>query len=89
MTPELPYGYRLERGGDDVRWWRVYGPDQGRAIAAGQTPEDAIDGAMRAIKKARRRQRPCICCGVSIMSEGPHHRMCRNCRIGAYEQVAV
>lgn len=34
--------------------------------------------------KARRGPRPCLCCGIEIQSEGPHHRMCTRCRtIGA------
>lgn len=26
------------------------------------------------------RERPCLCCGETILSEGPHHRMCQSCR---------
>jgi hypothetical protein len=30
-------------------------------------------------RKSRQR-RPCLCCGRTFYSEGPHHRMCINCR---------
>lgn len=26
------------------------------------------------------RERPCLCCGATILSEGPHHRLCQVCR---------
>ncbi|WP_300439310.1 hypothetical protein [uncultured Mameliella sp.] len=33
--------------------------------------------------EARRRLRPCLCCGAAFISEGPHNRMCNPCRSGA------
>lgn len=32
------------------------------------------------LRKANGRERPCISCGDSIISEGPHHRQCTTCR---------
>ena len=29
---------------------------------------------------ARKKQRPCLCCGNTFMSDGPHHRLCGKCR---------
>ncbi|MBW4984777.1 hypothetical protein KZZ07_19740 [Mameliella sp. CS4] len=34
-------------------------------------------------REARRRLRPCLCCGSPFLSEGPHNRMCDRCRRGA------
>lgn len=31
----------------------------------------------------RPQQRPCLCCGATFHSEGPHHRMCNRCRLGS------
>lgn len=30
--------------------------------------------------RANGQRRPCLCCGRTFRSEGPHHRMCINCR---------
>lgn len=35
------------------------------------------------IRKERMRERPCITCGIKFMSEGPHNRMCDDCRAKA------
>lgn len=32
------------------------------------------------LREKRGRQRPCLCCGVSFASHGPHNRMCQDCR---------
>ena len=32
-------------------------------------------------RKAKRGERPCLCCGQSFLSEGPHNRMCSSCRL--------
>jgi hypothetical protein len=43
--------------------------------------EDAAHAAMDVLKrKERQKKRPCITCQTSFMSEGPHNRMCDDCR---------
>lgn len=37
-------------------------------------------------REARRRVRPCLCCGAPFESEGAHHRMCKGCREWAAAQ---
>ena len=37
--------------------------------------------------KARRSVRRCISCSASFESDGPHHRMCDNCRAAKRENV--
>ncbi|MDD9731877.1 hypothetical protein PVW46_18380 [Mameliella sp. AT18] len=49
-------------------------------VSSRSVAEDRCDELNR---EARRRRRPCICCGVSFISEGPHNRMCNGCRHGA------
>jgi hypothetical protein len=34
----------------------------------------------RRLKAEMARPRPCLCCGIEIRSEGPHHRLCNDCR---------
>lgn len=38
--------------------------------------------------KPKTTKRPCITCGTSFPSEGPHHRMCGSCRCTA-EEIAT
>lgn len=39
--------------------------------------EEALE---RLKRKAARKERNCITCGSYFMSDGPGHRMCKNCR---------
>jgi hypothetical protein len=34
----------------------------------------------RRLAAAARPQRPCLCCGTTFASEGPHNRLCDPCR---------
>ena len=45
-----------------------------------QAAYDRMQSLTRQAKRAGRTERPCICCGRAILSEGPHHRMCDYCR---------
>ncbi|MCA8880362.1 MAG: hypothetical protein KDA73_10510 [Rhodobacteraceae bacterium] len=61
-------------------FWGVF-EDQSRQI--GRLREDrrsALDDLEREREVHATRARPCLCCGVTIQSEGPHHRMCPSCR---------
>lgn len=37
-------------------------------------------GAGGARVKAGAKKRPCLCCGTSFLSHGPHNRLCYTCR---------
>ena len=39
-------------------------------------------------RKSRARSRPCMCCGETFRSEGPHHRLCATCRRGSTDAPA-
>lgn len=47
-------------------------------------PAGSFDMAMsiaeNALKQRAKRSRPCLCCSQTFLSEGPHNRMCDNCR---------
>jgi DNA-binding CsgD family transcriptional regulator len=57
----------------------------------GMPKRPPLDRARRAqISKAsheakKRTRRPCLCCGQPFMSEGPHNRLCSNCRSKSQE----
>lgn len=40
----------------------------------------AIRTARRQGKNANRTPRKCMCCRNTFMSDGPHNRLCKNCR---------
>lgn len=61
------YGWVVRRDGE-----KVYG-----AVSARWRAEDALERMQR---EARLKERPCIRCSETFMSEGPHHRMCTACR---------
>lgn len=61
------------RRGDAI----VAGPFHSREMA-----EMAIDVIER---RGRQRARPCLSCGQTFMSEGPHNRMCESCKTAAHE----
>lgn len=50
---------------------KVWGPGP---IAQAEESRDRLE------RKAKRRVRPCISCCAEFMSEGAHHRMCKDCR---------
>ncbi|AZB54468.1 hypothetical protein EBL89_03690 [Cereibacter sphaeroides] len=52
---------------------QVGGPYHGMNTAA--TAARALEQKLKV-----RKERPCLCCGRAIMSEGPHHRLCAACR---------
>ena len=67
---------RVAKFGSGYAVWR----DGLRITGAVASHEEAMGVAERKIAQARQRKRPCISCGTTIRSEGPHHRMCRQCR---------
>lgn len=42
--------------------------------------EQAQSRADRLNREARSRERRCMCCAATFLSEGPHNRMCDRCR---------
>lgn len=59
--------------------WAVFNGDQPvtRAYSCEYTAQGA---ATRLEKDARKRKRSCMCCDELFLSEGPHNRMCKDCR---------
>lgn len=54
---------------------RVWGPG---AVALAERKCDLLNAAQDA--RARRGERPCLCCGETFLSAGIHNRMCNRCR---------
>ncbi len=66
---------------DDVFWAVFEGGTQITGLFPHEHQARKAMQAERAKEKPREvRRRPCMCCGVTIESEGPHHRMCGTCR---------
>jgi len=68
----------------EVRRWgagyAVFDPASGaRVSAACHHHALAAAMALRMERRRARRARPCLCCGSTFASDGPHHRLCRNC----------
>lgn len=42
-----------------------------------------IPGLERKRRRETAIERPCLCCSTIILSEGPHHRLCDDCRRSA------
>ncbi|GGH36095.1 hypothetical protein SAMN05444007_108218 [Cribrihabitans marinus] len=40
----------------------------------------AQSAAERLLRRSRQLRRPCLCCGAKFTSEGPHNRLCNQCR---------
>ena len=64
--------------------WHVVSPDAGYSEQAFANRNAALSARghakAQAAKSARCRERPCMTCRNSFLSEGPHHRMCTICR---------
>jgi hypothetical protein len=41
---------------------------------------NACRGYTRPVKDNQTAPRPCLCCEIPFASEGPHNRLCQNCR---------
>jgi hypothetical protein len=66
--------------------YAVVGPD-GTVLTSGWG--DQLQAIIRMEKleaEAKLVTRPCITCRTDMRSEGPHHRMCDDCRIHAADQ---
>lgn len=51
---------------------------------AGYFNQDSMQTRLdKLIKAANVKSRPCLCCGIDFLSEGPHNRLCKACRHGA------
>lgn len=44
-----------------------------------QIAEEAMD---RLVRKSKQKRRNCMTCAKPFLSEGPHNRMCKDCRTG-------
>lgn len=70
-------------------WWVL---SDGEKVAGPYKHQDYAEDRADTLKRAaKRKKRPCMCCGKVFLSEGPHNRLCDECRqIGATaEFVAV
>lgn len=66
---------------DEIYWAVFEGSVQISWLYPHEHQARAAMESERAKDKPREiRKRPCLCCGVTIDSEGPHHRMCGSCR---------
>ena len=43
-------------------------------------PESSVYRRMETLQRPARRERNCMCCGNTFMSDGPHNRLCGRCR---------
>lgn len=43
----------------------------------------------RGLNAPKTKIRPCMCCGGAFRSEGPHHRLCGNCRHNSVSPYAL
>ena len=59
--------------------WAVIRGDE-RISGFFQNHDDAARSAASKERKLRLRKRPCLCCGDTFNSEGPHNRLCNACR---------
>lgn len=82
----IPIPAHLAPGALDVR-----GSGEAYAVYLGPTRITAFFGSWSAANSAastieersRQTKRPCITCGKTMLSTGPHHRMCTACRSAA------
>lgn len=74
-----------------IRWSGDEDEEIRRQIAAGKTPysiaramgrpESSVYRRIEVLGKSTNpKSRPCMCCGASFNSEGPHNRLCCRCR---------
>jgi hypothetical protein len=69
----------------------VYAPD--RQIVAGPFTDrnralmDCEQRQRVADAKQKRGPRPCMCCRQEFDSDGPHNRLCSNCRQGSHDTL--
>ncbi len=59
---------------------------QGEVVETRTKIGQALALADRLNRAARSRQRNCLTCGTTFVSEGPHNRMCDRCRRDATAQ---
>ena len=59
--------------------WDVVDP-AGKIIRTFRHNYDAEQMAQRLTRLDRLKNRPCMCCGHTFSSEGPHNRLCVGCR---------
>jgi len=67
-----------------VKRWGVFAVIGGKEFMVSQwfRYKHQVDRAKdRVEKQARMKDRPCITCGRTFTSEGPHNRMCNECRL--------
>lgn len=74
--------YRVDR---HALGWAVF-DETGAAVSAvcrgrdiALTQRDRLQ--CEADRRAQSRQRPCMCCGASFLSEGVQNRLCGGCRV--------
>lgn len=65
------------------RVWQIIGPN-GAALSGSYTSEKYARSLARqkngVAVKAKKPERPCLCCGEPFPSEGIHNRLCNRCR---------
>jgi len=59
--------------------WTVFDPN-GNEVRGFRHNYDAEQMADRLTRQARLKDRDCLCCSRKFTSEGPHNRMCMDCR---------
>lgn len=75
MSLVLPFSIKRVDG------WHVVLDGNGRTVSAPRTTRaQAVDLIEDLTRRALRKTRACMCCGVSFTSEGPHNRLCNPCR---------
>jgi hypothetical protein len=58
-----------------------YAVFEGEIQRSGILSKDGAEDFLETVeKRARRRQRDCLCCGRAFLSEGVHNRLCSRCR---------
>lgn len=65
-------------------WYRIMGPEGacvGQPYSGKKAAQQAAERMQAAAdSRAKRGERPCLCCGTTFISEGIHHRLCGLCR---------
>jgi hypothetical protein len=89
MTRPKPSGVRVEKS--HTRYFEVLGLTKASPLFETRAQAEAW-AAQQAAKLPSNRQakeRGCITCGTSFLSQGAHHRMCGDCRAMARDDTGT